>query len=73
MPMFKDVFYWDDWADLDTFEVYFDCEVTRDIGDDIKGGDEFEMVYFHKDTLRLYFHKNKDDQEPAFVKKFVLC
>ena len=71
MPNFKDIFYWEEWDEVgEEFEMYMNCEVLRDIGSDIKDGDEFETIYFDIKRLELHFHK-KHDSEPI-VKKFVL-
>lgn len=71
MPTFKDIFYWNDWDDLGQFEMYMNCEVLRDVGDDIKDGDEFEVIYFDTKNLELHFHKTQDSSEPI-IKKFIL-
>lgn len=72
MGKFSDIFHWNEWDDVgERFEMYMNCEVLRDIGSDIKDGDEFETIYFDKERLELSFHKTRDDENPI-VKKFVL-
>ena len=71
MPNFKDIFYWEEWDNVgEEFEMYINCEALRDIGSDIKDGDEFETIIFDKKRLELYFHKTHDDN--PIVKKFML-
>lgn len=65
------IFYWKEWDDIgDRFEMYMNCEVLRDIGKDIKNGDEFEVIYFDTKKLELQFHKKEHDD--PITKKFVL-
>lgn len=72
MPNFKDIFYWEEWDEVgEDFEMYMNCEVLRDIGSEIKDGDEFETIYFDIKKLELFFYKTHDDQNPI-TKKFVL-
>lgn len=71
MPTFKDIFYWDEWEEFCDSEIYFNCEVLRDVGEDIKDGDEFEQIHFYKNTLELEFYKTQDDPNPI-LKKFIL-
>lgn len=73
MPNFNDIFYWEEWDDIgEKFEMFMNCEALRDIGNDIKDGDEFETIYFDKQKLELIFYKKHEDNNPI-VKKFVLC
>lgn len=71
MPNFKDIFHWEEWEDLDNFELYMLCTALRDIGEDIKEGDEFIEVYFDTNKLELYFYK-KDQPDNPITKKFIL-
>lgn len=47
------------------------CTALRDVGDDIRQGDEFQEVYFDTNKLELYFYKKGDPDNPI-TKKFVL-
>lgn len=71
MPNFQDIFHWEEWEDLDNFELYMLCTALRDVGDDIRQGDEFQEVYFDTNKLELYFYKEGDPDNPI-TKKFVL-
>lgn len=69
---FLDIFEWNDWQDFDdSFEMYMNCELKRDIGD-FEAGTEFDIIYFDQKKMRLSFYKKEDDVEPVMEKRFIL-
>lgn len=55
MGRFKDIFEWDEMFEI---EVFYDCELIRDIGG-FRRGEEFDNIQFDKHDLVLYFYKNE--------------
>lgn len=71
MPSFKGIFHWSEWDEFCEFEMFYDCELLRKVGE-YEEGSEFEIIYFHKAKMRLEFYLSDGDSAPAMVKNFIL-